>query len=389
MDIEDLKFMIAQGEGYMLEFKESFSDSIAKEICAFANAKGGKVLIGVTDDGEIKGVKSSNQIKSRLYDMTRNFDPPLRVAIEVVESVLIINVDEGVDKPYSVKGRFYIRYGANSQQLKRDEIRDFFKEENLIGFDDKINKEFDLNNDLDEDRFNRFIEITKVSPVIKKERILENLGLIKDGFVKNAGVLLFCQKITKFFLSATISCFLYMGTSKYKILDKKEFDQDILSNYNHTINYIMSHLNTEYIIKNGPRDEKLELPGDALREAILNAIAHRDYFSTSNIHVNIFKNRVEIINPGGLIGNLSIEDIYEKSIPRNPLLFGIMERMELIERAGSGLVRIEKAMEDYMLEKPIIKADKNWFQITFLRPELQVYPYEFRVRSAPKREYGE
>lgn len=323
MDIEDLKFIIAQGEGYNLEFKESFSDSIGKEICAFANSRGGKVLVGVTDDGDIKG--------------------------------------------------------ANSQQLKRDEIRDFFRKENLISFDDKINDEFDLANDLDEDKFEHFLKMTKISPVITKEKILENLGLIKNNRIKNAGVLLFSPKVTKFFLNATLGCFLYMGTSKYKILDKKEFDEDILSNYNNAIKYLVAHLNTEYIIKSGPREEKLELPEDALREAVLNAIAHRDYFSTANIHVNIFKDRVEIINPGGLIGNLSIDELYEKSIPRNPLLFGLMERMELVEKAGSGLVRIEKAMLDYKLDKPDIKADRNWFHITFKRPELQNSTYEDRV----------
>lgn len=379
MNIEDLKFIIAQGEGYNLEFKESFSDSIGKEICAFANSKGGKVLIGVTDDGEIKGVESSNQLKSRIYDMTRNFDPPLRITVEEVEPVLIIHVDENVNKPYSVNGRFYIRYGANSQQLKRDEIRDFFREENLIRFDDIVNNEFHLVDDLDEEKFEHFLKIAKISPVITKENILENLGLTKGDRIRNAGILLFGRKVTKFFLNATVGCFLYMGTSKYKILDKKEFDEDILSNYNNAINYLVAHLNTEYIIKGGPREEILELPEDALREAVLNAIAHRDYFSTANIHINIFRDRVEIINPGGLAGNLSIDELYEKSIPRNPLLFGLMERMELVEKAGSGLVRIEKAMLDYKLDKPVIRADRNWFHITFLRPELQNSTYEERV----------
>lgn len=379
MERDDLKLLIEQGEGYNLEFKESFSDSIAKEICAFSNSSGGKILIGVTDKGEIKGIKSSNALKSRIYDLSRNFDPPFRVTIEDVEPLLVIDVEEGAGKPYSVNGKFYVRYGANSQQLNRDEIRDFFKDENLISFDAKLNNQFDLAVDLDEERFNRFLEITRISPVINREKILENLGLLKDKRIKNAGVLLFCSKVTRFFLNATVNCFLYMGESKFKILDKKEFDGDILSNYNFVMNYLMSHLNTEYIIKSGPREEKLELPEDALREAVLNAIAHRDYFSTASVHINIFKDRVEVVNPGGVMGNMSLADLFEKSIPRNPLLFGLMERMDLVEKAGSGLVRIEMAMQDYRLEKPLIEADKNWFRITFKRPELQHSTFEDRV----------
>lgn len=386
MNEDDLKFLTAQGEGYRLEFKESYSDAIGKEICAFVNSGGGKLLLGVTDDGSIKGLKSTNQLKSRIYDLTRNFDPPLTINIEDVGSILVVTVDEGFNKPYSVNGRFYMRYGANSQQLKRDEIRDLFREENLIRFDSQVNRRFDIGKDLDEVTFRRFVEITKISRVIKRERIIENLGLLKDGSITNTGVLLFCSKVTSFFLNATISCFLYMGNHKYKILDRREFDRDIYSNYQEAITYLRSHLNTEYIIKGGPREEKLELPEEALREAILNAIAHRDYFSAANIHVNIFKDRVQIVNPGGLAGNLTIDDIYQRSIPRNPLLFGLMERMELVEKAGSGLVRIENAMAKYRLERPVIDADKNWFQITFTRPDLQVSTYEDRIKM-PVPEY--
>jgi ATP-dependent DNA helicase RecG len=278
-----------------------------------------------------------------------------------------------------------MRYGTNSQQLNRDEIRNFFREESLVNFDEKINKDFNLLKDFDENKFKYFLKIAGISDVIKKEKVLENLGLLKDGYIRNAGVLLFCSKVTRFFLNATIGCFLYMGYDKYKILDKKEFDEDILTNYHNGIRYLKLHLNTEFIIKGGPREEKLELPEDALREAVLNAIAHRDYFSTANIHINIFKDRVEIINPGGLIGNLTIKDIYERSIPRNPLLFTLMERMELVEKAGSGLVRIEKAMRDYVLERPVIQADKNWFQITFKRPDLQESTFEDRISHKIKK----
>lgn len=255
-----------------------------------------------------------------------------------------------------------------------------------MNFDILANKNFNVQADIDEETFQRFLEITKISPVIKKGNILDNLGLLNDGSMTNAGVLLFCSKVTPFFLNATISCFLYMGSHKYKILDKREFDRDIHSNYQEAITYLKSHLNTEYIIKGGPREEKLELPEEALREAVLNAVAHRDYFSTANIHVNIFKDRVEIVNPGGLAGNLTINDIYQRSIPRNPLLFGLMERMELVEKAGSGLVRIENAMARYRLERPVIDADKNWFLITFTRPDLQVSTYEDRIKM-PVPEY--
>jgi ATP-dependent DNA helicase RecG len=163
-----------------------------------------------------------------------------------------------------------------------------------------------------------------------------------------------------------------MGKTKYRILDKKEYKTDLYSNYHNTIGYLLSHLNTEYIIKSGPREEKLELPEDALREAVLNAIAHRDYRSSANIQVYIFSDRVEVVNPGGLVGGLKKEDLGKRSMPRNPLLFSMMERMDLVEKVGTGILRMKDAMKEYGLNEPIIEADENWFSITFER-DVQKY----------------
>ena len=140
MDTKELDFLIQEGEGFNLEFKESYNSNIAKEICAMANANGGKVLIGVTDDGKIKTVSLSNKMKSEIQDLVRKFDPSFTVEISEFNGVVIIDVPEGKKKPYSTGGKFYMRQGACSQQLSRDEIRDLFMDEGLIRFDEKINK---------------------------------------------------------------------------------------------------------------------------------------------------------------------------------------------------------------------------------------------------------
>ena len=371
MKSKDIGSLLSHGEGLNVEFKESLDKSIGKEICAFANGNGGKILLGVTDDGTIKGASISNKLKSEIQNYARNIDPQPIINISSVENILIIDVPEGKNKPYSANGRFYLRIGTNCQQLKRDEVSDLFKEEGLVRFDESFNNKFDVKNDFNHSAFKFFLEQAKISHFLKRENILKNMMLIEKGRIRNAGVLLFCRDIKNFFIQGTISCFLYRGNDKYKILDQKEFSADLYSNYQNAMTYLQSHLNTEYIIKGGPRKERLELPEEALREAILNAIAHRDYFSTSNIHVNIFKNRVVVINPGGLIGKLTVKDLYEKSIPRNPLLFDLMQRMELAEKAGSGLIRMRKAMRAYKLSVPRIKADKHWFSIYFIRPEME------------------
>jgi len=115
---------------------------LSREICAFTNANGGKILLGVTDDGEIKGIEITNNLRSQIQNIARNLDPPISVDVNDVDGVLVIDIIEGVNKPYSINGKFYLRYGSNSQQLKRDEIRKFFQEEGLILFDEKPNVDF-------------------------------------------------------------------------------------------------------------------------------------------------------------------------------------------------------------------------------------------------------
>lgn len=380
----ELKFLISQDEGYNLEFKESVSSSIAKEICAFANANGGKIVVGVSNDKKIKGVSDVNTLKSKIQDYARNMDPSFSVTMHMLDNVLVVNVSEGKKKPYSVNGKFYMRKGPNSQQLDRDEIRVLFREEGLLQFDETPNKKFEFDNDFDRNKFRTFLDRAHISEVLDQKKILENLLLIENGKMKNAGVLLFCHRIAKFFFGATIKCVLFRGKNKYKILTMKEFDADLYSNYQNAITFLQSNLRTEYIIKGGPREEIFELPENAIREAVLNAIAHRDYYSTASIQVEIYEDRIEIVNPGGLIGNFTVKDLYSRSIPRNPLLFGLMQRMELVEKIGSGLLRINEAMEKYKLPTPIIEADKNFFKITFERPDLQERTIEERIKKGEK-----
>lgn len=370
MQDKELKFLISQGEGYNLEFKEALSDtfSLTREICAFANANGGKILLGVSDNKEIKGIVITNRLKSQVYDITRNLDPRLEVSLEEIDNVLIINVPEGLNKPYSINGRFFIRYGSNSQQLSRDEIKDFFQKEGLILFDEKPNYDFNLAKDFAKDKFKTFLEIAKISPIIPTTEILDNLSLIKNHYLKNAGVLLFSFRVTKFFTNASIICVLYQGKTKYKILDRKEFEADVYNNFLQANQYLQSKLNTEFIIKGGKREERLELPEDALREALLNALSHRDYFSNASILLEIFSDRVEITNPGGLVKGITKKDLGKKSLSRNNLLFGLLQRMGLVEKVGSGIIRMKKAMKDYGLKGPDFDITQNWFTLIFKRP---------------------
>ncbi|MFH0906242.1 MAG: RNA-binding domain-containing protein [archaeon] len=366
--IEELNNLIKTKEGPYLEFKESYSTNIGKTLCAFSNSSGGKIILGVKDNHEIIGFNLTNRIQSEIIDLARHIDPSIEVNIEKINNQLsIITIFEGKDKPYSYAGNYYIRIGATSQKLKRDELKKFFQEEGLVLFDEQICKKFNLETNFNNIAFESFLKKAHISNVLTKEETLKNLSLLEENQIKNAGVLLFCNNITDFFPYARITCVLYKGNDKIDILDKKEFDNDLYSNYNDAFIYICSKLNKNYILKTKEREEKLELPERAIAEALTNAIAHRDYFSTAHVQVDIFLDRIEITNPGSLVSKLSKKDFGKKSVPRNSLLFGLMTRINLGEKAGTGISRIKKEIEEYKLRFEF-EITKSFFTIIFYRP---------------------
>jgi ATP-dependent DNA helicase RecG len=363
--------IIALGEGFTTEFKRSGTGHLGRELCAFANATGGMVLIGVDDDGTVVGVSNANRLKSEVQNIARAIDPPLAVDVELQNNVLVVIVPPQNSKPYSSGGRFYFRDGATSQQMSRDEIREYFFKEGLIRFDEMPCDRFDLQKDLTDTVYRRFATQAKLPVGLDSFQTLENLHLIKEGKMTNAGAWLLTDDIRKASSSAHVSCALFLGHTKTRILDRKDFDADVYRNYQGVITWVLSKLNTEFIIETMQREERPELPEAALREAVVNALAHRDYRSGANVQIYIFEDRVEIVSPGGLPAGMTPELLGIKSIPRNPLLFGMLYRMDAVEQVGSGVRRIREICRDYGVAEPDYETRENWVTVTFARPRLK------------------
>ena len=371
--------MIQTGEGQLLEFKESGTSHLGREICSFANSLGGRILLGVSDDGMIRAVQNGNRLRSEVQSIARNLDPPLMVSVEEVGGVLVVDVPSSRFKPHSSAGKFYLREGATCQQMGRDEIREFFYQEGLVYFDEKENERFSWPNDLDQDAYDQMVRVCGITPSLDQEQLLKNLGLLKNNFMTYAGSLLFGKSVSRLVPGASVNCCLFQGTTKTRILDQKIYAGDFLSNYHHAVSYLVAHLNTAYEI-GFERKERLELPEGALREALLNAMGHRDYRTPGDLQVHIFQDRVEIINPGGLVGGLTLETLGCQSIPRNPLLFGMMHRMNLVEKVGSGLKRIKEMCQEYPCEHEIV-AESNWYSMIFWRSVSTLSKAPLRAQS--------
>lgn len=364
MDKNDLLNLIRTGEGYTLEFKESLNHKeIGKSICAFANSDGGKILLGVTDKGEIKGISKNNRLNSEIQTIARNIDPSLIINFEIIDNIGIIYVPLGKDKPYLVGGSFYVRQGANSQKLNRNEIIDFLQNANKISFE-KQTSSFTFK-DIDKSKLNTFLKKANLSRKLPINQLLKNLNLLTNEIPNNACALLFSKKITKFFLNADISCVLYQGDTKAVMLDKKVFESDFLSNFENALLFILRNTKTKADIVNLIRVETPEIPEAALREAILNAMIHRDYFVQGRILIEIYEDKVLILNPGKLLFNL--KDFGKLSVLRNPILAGCLQRTDLIEKIGSGIKRIKKLSPSVRFD-----IDGDWFFVIFKRKNLSI-----------------
>jgi ATP-dependent DNA helicase RecG len=166
---------------------------------------------------------------------------------------------------------------------------------------------------LNEAAINRYLGLAGISGVIGMDELLTNLGVLRDNgsgpVLNNAGVLFFAKQPASILPHCVVTCLLFKGNTKVHILDRKSFEFDLLTNIDEALMFIERHLNLAYEIKELRRKEILEIPEFVLREAIINAVAHRDYFERgANVQIDIFDNRVEISNPGGLPKGLKPEN---------------------------------------------------------------------------------
>lgn len=386
MTRHDLDAIIQGGESYTVEFKRNVNSDLSKELTAFANSSGGRIFIGVEDNGEIHGVQVTNELKARIQSMARECDPAIEVELEVFDNLMIIHVPEGKDKPHRCTNGFYIRSGASCAKLGTYEIMDFGKAEGKICFDKLRDLSVRYPDVLDEAAIMRYIRISGISAVTGTDQLLTNLGVLYNetsGPVLNkAGVLFFAKQPARIMPHCVITCLLFKGNTNVHILDRKSFEFDLLTNIDEALLFIERHLNLAYEIKTIRRKEILEIPEFVLREAIINAVAHRDYFEDgANIQVNIFDNRVEITNPGGLPKGLKPENFGKLSVTRNSLIAELLHRCNYIEKAGTGIRRMQDGMKEAGLLAPEFDFS-GFFVIILRRPKPE---YELPVTADRKQ----
>ena len=369
MNDKELQFILKQGEGQFIEFKEKLDKSFSKEITAFANSKGGKIYFGITDKGDMKGFVLTNDVKSKIIDIAQNCDPKVIIDIKSYEDIACVEVFESQNKPHSCSSGFYLRIGANSQKLTRDEIFKFAISEGRKTFDEELNAQFIYPEDFDETKLDDYLIEAGLTKNIDTTSILINLGVARkrDGkfMLNNAGVLFFAKEPSRFFLSSKVVCGEFAGNDKVEILDKKIYDDGILNNIKQSINFIKKRIKVRFIIKTARRKEIPQFPEAAFREAVVNSIMHRDYYDkTSDTFVEAYRNMITIYNPGGLVHWLKPEDFGKMSKTRNPIIASLLSKTIYVEKMGTGIRRIQDSIKAAKLPEPEFKYNEYRFCIT-------------------------
>ena len=377
LSAEDIKNLVSGGEGYNVDFKRSVPSKVrelTEEVCSFLNAAGGYLLIGVNDSNAIVGAEIDNSKRSAIQGSIGEISPMCHYSMYDVDvagkKVWVIEVPSGKNKPYFFSGCTYLREGANSQKLTNvEEIREIFQRHERIYFDAIPLSKVNLLEQLDKDNFLEFKKEAHIVSDVDDFQVLDSMRVFDDNNIaKSGGVLFFAQHPENVFFNAVVRCVLFKGTDKVYIIDDKTFGGPLLQQYNKAIEWLKGKLQVAYEIEGtGPRKEVWEIPLEVFKEAIINALAHRDYDEQgASITIEMFDDRVEITNPGTLLPVVA-KNFGRKSLSRNPLIFGLFTRMHLVEHIGSGIPRMCKEMLDAGLPEPIYDTD-GMFTVTFRRP---------------------
>ena len=355
-------------EGYNLEFKESVTKTFLKTVCAYANYNDGEIIFGLDDDGKVVGVKEipkeealriENMINDSVFPV-----PTFEIFIKEVEgkTIIVVGVKKGKDTPYYYNGKVYKRGDTSSVEVDRFELRRLALEGVNMHYEDKKASSQELN-------FNILEKWLKKETGIEKLNldILKTLNLYhKDGYYNTAGELLADENNTNFSgvdivkFGKDINMILYRQTiSNVSLLTQFDRAVDIFEQY-YTFEEIdgFNRIKREFI------------PREAFRESLANAIVHRIWDVNSYIQIAMYEDKIEITSPGGLPAGISKNEyLYGNiSVLRNPILAGVFNRLNIIEKFGTGIARINKEYTR-SVTKPDFEVSEN--RIRILLPVVQ------------------
>jgi len=356
MNLSELKERINRWENLHTDFKESFESNreLAKDLVCFANTDGGQLVFGVAKDRRIVGVDDPDGLFSKVDDVAvQHCEPPLTVVQEQLDvdgkKVVIVNIPKGDQRPYrTISGQHYVRTTSGCRQASREELLRLFQATESLYYDETPLPRLRLA-DIDLSAFEIFLEDTGQSDLaVDMERLLMNWRLFSGEHPTIAGIILFGRKPQQHLPYAQINAARIPGIDvSIEPSDMKEITGRLLDIIDQVQRFLKLHLPTPHEIKGFSPEAKPELPEEALREALINAVAHRDYTVHGPIRLFILDDRIEIHTPGKAPNTVDEEAMRAGiHVVRNPHIYARLSDAGLVTRAGSGIRRMIRLIKE-------------------------------------------
>jgi ATP-dependent DNA helicase RecG len=356
VDIVELRERIARWEDLHTEFKQRIdnTDDLAASLVAFANTDGGQLVIGVANDRSITGIADADREHQRVDGVAfNNCEPPLTVLQESLDvdakKVVVVNIPKGAQRPYRTnRGRYYIRTTSGRHDASREELLRLFQATESLYYDETPLPRLTLA-DLDLEAFERYLNRTGQGDLTDDPpRILRNWSLLVDAHPTVAGVLLFGRDPQRHLPFAQINAARFAGKdSADEPVDRKDITGRLIEVIEDAQRFLRIALEQPHQIRAFEPELRPELPEEALREAVVNAVAHRDYTVQGPVRLFVFEDRVEIHTPGRPPN--TVNEIAMRSgvhVVRNPRIYTRLSDAGLVTGAGSGIRRIIKLVKE-------------------------------------------
>ena len=377
MEAIELIELIGRGEDSRTQFKQSQdvtnAQSLAGELAAFSNSKGGSILIGVSDQGTVTGVlrpdvRRLNELLSNTA--TNNVRPAINLETDNVPTadglVIVVSIREGISKPYADNsGVFWVKSGADKRRVtSREEVQRMLQSADLVHADG-VPVGGSTVADVDLDHFRTFFEKHYGEPLedgaAPLTRLLENLNLAKASTLNLAGLLLFARNPQRYRPAFVVKavCFVGNDPAGERYRDSEDIGGCVRDLHARTMSFLLRNLHRVQAGQGFNTEGELEVSRAALEELVVNMLLHRDYFISAPWRVMIFDDRIELISPGALPNNLTVEHIrYGVSNMRNPLIASFATKELPYRGIGTGIRRALAGVPELGLESD---HDRNLF----------------------------
>ena len=379
---DELAALIAGGEDSFTEFKapQVSSRDLAKELCAFSNSAGGRVLIGVDDDGSLVGSRGWDE--ERVMNVARTLlDPPIvpgyqRIVWQEGTEIIVASAEKGVEKPYAVGGgegkRYFIRAGSTSREASREELIRLTQASGAVAGDLRpvIGATIeDLDDKLLTARFRgrRTIQWDALDQTERRDVLINGEILHPETHGPTvAGLLCYGRAPQERLPYAAVSCVSYRGVvAERELLDRAEIGGRIDQQVSDCVAFIERNLPTPSTVSGLTREDAPRPSRESLRELIANAIAHRHYGIAGPTHVRVYVNRVEVLSPGGLPNGVTPAAMrVGVSVRRNEFLVQHLESLGLVDAVGRGVVLLLEEAAGLGLPEPRIDTPEGFVVVT-------------------------